>query len=169
MRRAQTSETSSPHRQTHPAAAVRAALSGCGFSLMIALTALLFSGHAQAENLLEGYEIVDSRITISSGGTAGAFVTGLEDVPLMPDLQDVPEAAVIFDKPAGRLIEAYAEGNVEPAAVLGFYRDTLPQLGWSLEAVEGATGVFLRERERLEIHVLEGQDRRTVRFVLSPK
>ncbi len=168
MRSAQTSETSSPYRQTHPAAAVRAALSGFVLCLMIALNALVSSEPAQAEDLLEGYKIVDSKITISSGGV-GAFVTGLEDVPLMPDLQDVPEAAVIFDKPAGRLVEAYAEGDVESDAVLNFYRETLPQLGWSLEAIQGATGIFFRESERLEIHVLEGQDRRTVRFVLSPK
>ncbi len=104
-----------------------------------------------------------------SAGAPGAFVTGLEDVPLMPDLQDVPDAAVIFDKPSGRLVEAYAEGDVEPAAVLAFYRETLPQLGWSIAPEKGATGAFVRESERLEIHVLEGQPRRTVRFVLSPR
>ena len=98
-----------------------------------------------------------------------AFVTGLEDVPLAPELQDVPDAAVIFDKPSGRLIEAYAEGDVEASAVLEFYRETLPQLGWIAAPESGASGVFFRESERLEIHVLEGQPRRTVRFVLSPK
>ena len=98
-----------------------------------------------------------------------AFVTGLEDVPLMPDLRDVPDAAVIFDKPSGRLVEAYAEGDVDTAAVLAFYRETLPQLGWIAAPETGASGVFFRESERLEIHVLEGQPRRTVRFVLSPK
>lgn len=98
-----------------------------------------------------------------------AFVTGLEDVPLMPELRDLPDAAVIFDKPSGRLVEAYAEGEVAPAAVLAFYRETLPQLGWIAAAERGETGVFFRESERLEIHVLEGQPRRTVRFVLSPK
>lgn len=160
MRSAQTFETSFRCRPGRPATAFRAVL--FGFSLCLAI-ALLFSEAAQAQDSVEGYEIVDSSISM------GAFVTGLEDVPLMPDLQDVPEAAVIFDKPAGRLVEAYAEGDVEGAAVLQFYRDTLPQLGWSIEASEAATGVFFREGERLEIHVLEGQDRRTVRFVLSPR
>lgn len=98
-----------------------------------------------------------------------AFVTGLEDVPLMPELRDVPDAAVIFDKPSGRLVEAYAEGDVPAEAVLTFYRETLPQLGWSASTESGASAVFFRESERLEIQVLEGQPRRTVRFVLSPK
>lgn len=153
MRSAQTFETSLRCRLWRPAMAIRAALSGFGLCLMITLGALLNSEPVFAQN----------------AASPGAFVTGLEDVPLMPDLQDVPEAAVIFDKPAGRLVEAYAEGDVEPAAVLKFYRDTLPQLGWSNEAAEGVTGVFFREDERLEIHVLAGQDRRTVRFVLSPR
>lgn len=98
-----------------------------------------------------------------------AFVTGLEDVPLMPELRDLPDAAVIFDKPSGRLVEAYAEGEVAPATVLAFYRETLPQLGWTAAPARGERGVFFRESERLEIHVLEGEPRRTVRFVLSPK
>lgn len=153
MRSAQTFETSFRCRPGRPATAFRAALSGLTLCLMIALGALLNSEAAFAQ----------------SAASSGAFVTGLEDVPLMPDLQDVPDAAVIFDKPAGRLVEAYAEGDVESAAVMKFYRDTLPQLGWSIEAAESATGVFFREKERLEIHVLEGQDRRTVRFVLSPR
>ncbi len=153
MRSAQTFETSFRCRLGRPDTAFRAAFSVLGFCLMITLGVGIGSDVALAQ----------------SNASPGAFVTGLEDVPLMPDLQDVPDAAVIFDKPAGRLVEAYAEGDVEVAAVMKFYRDTLPQLGWSIEAAQGETGVFFREKERLEIHVLEGQDRRTVRFLLSPR
>ena len=147
----QRSSNSNPHRQGLLLPALCAALSGLTLSVIVALT------------------LLPQAVSAQSPSGAGAFVTGMEDVPLMSDLQDVPDAAVIFDKPAGRLIEAYAEGNVESAAVMKFYRETLPQLGWSIEAAKGASGVFFRERERLEIHVLEGTDRRTVRFVLSPR
>lgn len=126
----------------------------CGLFLCVLLLAGTAGPAAEAESLAQN---------------PAAFVTGLEDVPLMPELQDVPDAAVIFDKPSGRLVEAYAEGDVEAAAVLAFYRETLPQLGWMAAPERGGAGVFFRESERLEIHVLEGQPRRTVRFVLSPK
>lgn len=151
MRSMQRSSNSNPHRQGLLLVALCAALSGLTFCVIVALT------------------LLPQAVSAQSPSGAGAFVTGMEDVPLMSDLQDVPDAAVIFDKPAGRLIEAYAEGNVESAAVMKFYRETLPQLGWSIEAAKGASGVFFRERERLEIHVLDGTDRRTVRFVLSPR
>ena len=153
MRSTQRSPNLFPRQQGLPLAVRRSALSGIVLSLILALSLL----------------IQDQLVFAQNPSGTGAFVTGMEDVPLMSDLQDVPEAAVIFDKPAGRLIEAYAEGNVETAAVIKFYRETLPQLGWSIEAAKGATGVFFRESERLEIHVLEGTDRRTVRFVLSPR
>ncbi len=119
--------------------------------------------------LAAGPRLVAESVAQNLAQNPAAFVTGLEDVPLMPELRDVPDAAVIFDKPSGRLVEAYAEGDVPAAAVLTFYRETLPQLGWSASTESGASAVFFRESERLEIQVLEGQPRRTVRFVLSPK
>ncbi|WP_282604636.1 hypothetical protein [Pelagibius sp. Alg239-R121] len=133
-------------------------LSAASFTLFSRVMLVLFLGLNA---------LVASQLAVAQD--PAAFVTGMEDVPLMPQLQDVPDAAVIFDKPSGRLVEAYAEGDVEGAEVLGFYRETLPQLGWTSESETGASGVFFRESERLEIHILEGQTRHTVRFVLSPK
>lgn len=93
-----------------------------------------------------------------------AFVAGVEDLPLMPGLAEVSGAGVVFDKPGGRIVEAYAEGAVGRAEVIGFYRQTLPQLGW--HAV-GDT-VFRREGERLEIVILGGDGDLVVRFTLQP-
>ncbi len=93
-----------------------------------------------------------------------AFVAGVEDLPLMPGLAEVSEAGVVFDKPGGRIVEAYAEGAVGQAEVIGFYRQTLPQLGWY---AVGDTA-FRREGERLEIVILGGDGDLVVRFTLQP-
>ena len=37
------------------------------------------------------------------------FVSGFEDLPLMPGLQEHDDTGVSFDTPGGRIIEAYAE------------------------------------------------------------
>src|SRR5689334_6805677 len=58
------------------------------------------------------------------------FVAGIGDLPLMPGLSPVPEQDVVFDKPAGRIVQAVARGPVKPADVSRFYAETVPQLGW---------------------------------------
>jgi hypothetical protein len=94
-----------------------------------------------------------------------AFVAGVEDLPLMAGLAEVAGAGVVFDKPGGRIVEAYAEGAVSRADVLGFYRQTLPQLGWQ---TAGETA-FKREGERLEIVILGSDGDLVVRFTLQPE
>jgi hypothetical protein len=94
-----------------------------------------------------------------------AFVGGLEDLPLMEGLAEDRAAALVFDKPDGRLVDAYAFGPVEPEAVAAFYRETLPQLGWR------AIGplVFEREGEELSIATEAGEGGVLVRFHLTPR
>ncbi len=94
-----------------------------------------------------------------------AFVAGVEDLPLMPGLAEVRDAGVVFDKPGGRIVESYAEGAVSRTEVIGFYRQTLPQLGWH---ALGDTA-FRREGERLEIVLLGGDGDLVVRFTLQPE
>jgi hypothetical protein len=99
---------------------------------------------------------------------AGVFLSGFEDLPLMPGLSEVAGAGVVFDTPSGRIVEAYAEGSVTSAEVAAFYAGTLPQLGWrSMRA-----GEFRRENEvlRLEISAADADAAPvTVRFYLSPE
>jgi hypothetical protein len=102
------------------------------------------------------------------GEAGGSFVAGFEDLPLMPGLIQVADAGVVFDTPAGRIVEAYAEGAVASADVAAFYARTLPQLGW--RRVDA--GEYRREDEllRLEISGSDGpaETTVTVRFYLSP-
>lgn len=95
---------------------------------------------------------------------ADIFVAGTEDIPLMPGLSIVKGAGVVFDTPQGRIVEAYAEGPSSRKAVLDFYKETLPQLGWK---AAGPTS-FRREGELLRLELYEKQGALTVRFYISP-
>jgi hypothetical protein len=114
-------------------------------------------------------------IALPTPGAAqeGAFVPGIEDLPMMPGLTGDRDDGMVFDTPAGRIVEAYASGPVAWPDVLAFYEETLPQLGWS----SGGEGLFRREGEVLRLEVLRGEAEAstysqtptlTVRFTLSP-
>ncbi len=100
------------------------------------------------------------------GAVAGdRFLSVIADLPLMHGLTEAPGSAVVFSKPQGRIVEVAAHGAVERAAVLGFYRRTLPQLGWR----KAGEGVFVRERERLALEFSRASGRLVVQFSLAPK
>jgi hypothetical protein len=95
---------------------------------------------------------------------AGDFLPGFDDLPVMPGLAAVDGAGIVFDTPAGRIIEGYAAGKVTKQSVRRFYDETLPQLGWK----RVSSNEFRREGEQLKID-FKGEDRAlTVRFTLSP-
>jgi hypothetical protein len=97
-------------------------------------------------------------------GSSGEFIAGVEDLPLMPGMREIPTAGLAFDSTGGRIVEAYASGPVRRDAVLAFYAETLPQLGWTADA-------DTRFRRRGEVLVLEflRSDPLTVRFTLVPE
>ncbi len=101
----------------------------------------------------------------SAGAPDGGFVSGVEDLPLMAGLTEDTGAGLVFDKPSGRIVEAFATGAVNRAAVIGFYAETLPQLGWQ----PAGDATFAREDEILRIEISGADGALTVRFSLSPK
>ena len=104
----------------------------------------------------------------AAGQGTVAFVGGIEDLPLMPGLEEDAAGRMVFDTAAGRIVEAFASGAVSRTQVLDFYAATLPQLGWRRE---GETA-FLREDEILVLEFSAGKagpaPALTVRFALSP-
>src|SRR5690606_33126736 len=59
-----------------------------------------------------------------------SFLQGIEDVPLMPGLLEMPEESIIFDKPGGRIMESTAvTETLNAGSIRAFYEATLPQLG----------------------------------------
>ena len=65
----------------------------------------------------------------------------------------------------GRIVEAFARGKVAPQSVIGFYDQTLPQLGWQPQG----RGSYQREGERLELDLGEDAQGTTVHFRLFPQ
>ncbi len=118
-----------------------------------------------AARLAAAVLMLTAALSTVSDASAADFVTGIEDLPLMEGLSEDTEALLVFDKPSGRIVEAYATGAVSRAAVAKFYAETLPQLGWRA----AAELTFTREGETLRITVSKAAGLSTVRFALSPK
>jgi len=92
------------------------------------------------------------------------FFTIADDLPIMPGLTEVPGSGFVFDKPDGRIAEAAARGRVNRDAVLRFYAEVLPQLGWTL----ASPGRFRRDAEGLSlVFSTEGRDL-VVRIQVAP-
>ena len=84
------------------------------------------------------------------------YVEGMGDVPVMPGLAPAEEAPLVFDKPAGRIAQSVMAGAVDRGAVLAFYNQTMPQLGWSRAPQRtGGSASFLREGEELRLEFVE--------------
>ncbi len=94
------------------------------------------------------------------------FFESLYDVPVMPEMVELPEMALSFDKPTGRI--AYATGAASKALntvqILDFYAKSLPQMGWTaLTPYE-----FTREDERLRLSFTKSGGADLVQFMLYP-
>jgi hypothetical protein len=101
-------------------------------------------------------------------GVAGAFVEGIDDLPLMPGLVGMADQSLVFDKPNGRIVQAVAVGRVQASAVKSFYADTAPQLGWK----SAGEGRFTRDGESLRIEMIDAGapgGALTVRFLINPQ
>lgn len=81
------------------------------------------------------------------------YLSALDDLPLAQGLTEQKDKTTVFDAPVGKLITAYATGNVKVTDVVNFYDTTLPQLGWQ----KTASGTYHRKAETLKIDVLGGQ------------
>jgi hypothetical protein len=128
---------------------LRALLHGLAAALLLSLVALP--------------AVAQSSDKVGSG--KDGYVAGIPDLPLMPGLRELPDSGLVFDKPGGRIVEAFAEGTVTAQSVVTFYDAALPQLGWQREA----PGAYLREGERLNLDVSQGAAGTTVHFRLFPQ
>lgn len=102
---------------------------------------------------------------------SGPFVPGFADVPVMPGLATAESEPLVFDKPGGRIVQAMLSGEVPRQAVLAFYDQTLPQLGWR----RASDRVFVREGEELRLEFPQAaqpakpKTGTAVRFTLTPR
>ena len=100
------------------------------------------------------------------GGAADVFLSRLEDLPLAPGLSEDSAAGLSFDSAGGRIVEAYARGNLTEDQVLRFYEETLPQLGWTAEGERQ----YRRGGEKLRLELTrQGGQGLTVHYSLAPQ
>ena len=102
---------------------------------------------------------------VAIGPSKAQFVPGISDLPVADGLTGGPEAPVVFDTPAGRIVTVSLYGRLSKTAARAFYNATLPQLGW----VRQPDGKFRREGEVLKLAISQVQEGRiAIRFSLVP-
>ncbi len=93
------------------------------------------------------------------------FFSSLQDIPLMPGMEELDGHAVSFDKPGGRISESFAlTHDLKQGDVLHFYHATLPQLGWG----RVSEYQFFRQSETLEISFGEIEEQSIIRIMIGP-
>lgn len=136
-------------------------------TLRATLGVLLLAGPAIAGLGSLAFPFIPATASAASPARASPFVPGLADVPAMPGLSSAETEPLVFDKPGGRIVQAMLSGPVKRNAVLAFYDQTLPQLGWK----RAAERVFVRDGEelRLEFPTAPASGQTIVRFTLNPR
>ena len=93
------------------------------------------------------------------------FFEALYDVPVMPGLEELPDQAMLFDKPDGRIASVVAASRtLDEGAVTRFYDETLVQMGWKKEA----QNQYVRGADRLSMDVVKRPPLTLVHFTLEP-
>lgn len=97
------------------------------------------------------------------------FFESLYDVPVMKGLEEIPELALSFDKPDGRISQAGAYANdLKKDDILAFYDISLAQMGWK----RAKEGIYTRNTEKLEVFIRKVQEKQGsllfVKFLLKP-
>ena len=108
---------------------------------------------------------------LSSGASAAdpEFLTAVQDLPLAPGLLENTESGLAFDKPEGRIVEAFALGDAKLDDVAAFYRATLPALGWKPLVGNGAASRWTRGGEVLSVDIVQPDNPLVVRFAIVPE
>ncbi|MDG2286685.1 MAG: hypothetical protein P8N43_14345 [Alphaproteobacteria bacterium] len=99
------------------------------------------------------------------GIAASKFISGFDDLPLMPEMTEIPDTDVSFDTTAGRIVIAFARSSVSQEKIMAFYGTALAQLGWRKQS----QFAYLREGEALSFDYLTDGPDTIVRFSLLPQ
>ena len=93
-------------------------------------------------------------LALSPSMAQDVYLSAARDIPLAPGLDETGDGSLAFDKPQGRIIRVTArdaQNDVVSKDVLAFYRQALPNLGWSEITAQDAALTFKRESEMLRI------------------
>ena len=107
-------------------------------------------------------------LLFSSLVQSAAFLSNIEDLPLMTGLTEEKDSAILFESSSGRIAESIAVGKISERDVSKFYKETLPQFGWNTDLVNW----FWREEEILSLRFsLINEENGTIRvhFKIVPR
>lgn len=96
------------------------------------------------------------------------YLSDMPDVPLPPAFTEIADAALVFDKPEGRVVRASARAPADVDSGRGFYRETLPELGWRLVSDGADADIYERGTERLTLLFVLRPDGRRIDFSAAP-
>ena len=84
---------------------------------------------------------------------ARSYLSSIGDVPLAEGLQELPDAGFVFDKPQGRIVQLTAsqKAGVTQQALMAFYQNSLPNLGWQARESDSNMLTFFRRGEILRL------------------
>ena len=115
------------------------------------------------------YKIVFVFCFLISSAFADSFLVGTEDIPLMSGMQYSEDETFSIDNEDGRLYFSKVFVSAEISQIWDFYRQTLPQLGWT----ETQDATFQRDDEILRMAVVDDsyhkEKKTTVIFELITK
>lgn len=92
-------------------------------------------------------------LSVATRVSAGDFLAGFEDMPLMGGLIQIERDGIAFENEDSRYLEAVltSDRNINFSDVQKFYRKVLPQLGWTEQTGSTTFLQFTREHDTLEI------------------
>ena len=93
------------------------------------------------------------------------FSSVMSDLPIMPGLIEDADAALLFDKPDGRIIETRATGHVPAHIIKNFYDRALPALGW--QPIEPDT--YVRNGEKLSYVITQQNAQSVLNLSVTPR
>lgn len=84
---------------------------------------------------------------------ADSFIEGMEDVPVAPNFVQAQADTISFGGVDSHFLEAVlvAQDESSPESYRVYYKETMPQLGWTLAEDKELKLVFHRGEETLEI------------------
>lgn len=110
-----------------------------------------------------------SMLLLSSNVAADEFISGMDDIPLPSGMRQIHSADISFGNDEIRFNEAYITSErLSFSSVAGFYKETLPQLGWKFNNNKENALHFERDMEVLDI-VAEKMKPLLIRITLKSK
>ena len=102
---------------------------------------------------------------VGAAAGQGKFFEALYDVPVMPGLEELPDQAMLFDKPDGRIASVVAASKtVGEADIKRFYEETLSQMGWK----KSTQNQYVRGSDQLSLEIVKRPPLTVVHFTLEP-